>query len=110
MEEQNTNQSTENQEQNLSADSQANNQAPIPPKKNKSGLMFILFLVIALLAVVTWLYIDQRQATDEIETALTAEKDSLQSHLMQLRDGYDELMTDNDSLNAQLNHEKEKIA
>jgi chromosome segregation ATPase len=68
-----------------------------------------LFLVIALLAVVTWLYIDQRQTTDEIETALTAEKDSLQSHLVQLRDDYDELMTDNDSLNQHLNEEKEKI-
>ena len=99
MEEQNK---TQNQQQ-------TNNHAPIPPKKNKSGLLFILFLVLGLLVVVTWLYIDQRQTTDEIETALTAEKDSLQSHLMQLRDGYDELMTDNDSLNAQLNQEKEKI-
>ena len=69
----------------------------------------MLFLVIALLGVVTWLYIDQRQTTDEIETALTAEKDSLQTHLLQLRNDYDELMTDNDSLNAHLNEEKEKI-
>lgn len=99
MEEQNKN--LENQ--------QKNTQAPITPQKNKSGLMFILFLVIGLLVVVTWLYIDQRQTTDEIETALTAEKDSLQSHLVQLRDDYDELMTDNDSLNAHLTEEKEKI-
>lgn len=97
MEEQNKSQNKENQQQ------------PIAPQKNKSGLLFILFLVIALLAVVTWLYIDQRQTTNEIETALTAEKDSLQSHLVQLRDDYDELMTDNDSLNAHLAEEKEKI-
>lgn len=103
MEEQNKNQNLENNQQ------QINKQAPVPPKKNKSGLIFILFLIIALLAVVTWLYIDQRQTTDEIETALTAEKDSLQSHLIQLRNDYDELMTDNDSLNAHLNEEKEKI-
>lgn len=102
MEDQNKNLNTENQQQ-------KNKQAPIPPQKNKSGLIFILFLVIALLAVVTWLYIDQRQTTDEIETALTAEKDSLQTHLLQLRNGYDELMTDNDSLNEHLNLEKEKI-
>ncbi len=101
MEEQNKTQNLENQ--------QKNNQAPIAPQKNKSGLMFILFLIIGLLVVVTWLYIDQRQTTDEIETALTAEKDSLQSHLIQLRDDYDELMTDNDSLNAHLTEEKEKI-
>ena len=93
MEEQKKNQNLENQQQ-------ATNQSPIEPKKNKSGLMFILFLVLGLLVVVTWLYIDQRQTTDEIETALTAEKDSLQSHLIQLRDDYDELMSANASLNA----------
>jgi cell division protein FtsB len=102
MEDQNTNQNLENEQQPI-------NQAPIPPKKNKSGLMFILILVIALLAVVTVLYINQRSTTDKIETALTIEKDSLQSHLIQLRDDYDELMTDNDSLNAHLTEEKEKI-
>lgn len=99
----------QNKKPNLETQQKVNNQVPIPPQKNKSGLMFILILVIALLAVVTWLYIDQRQTTNEIETALTAEKDSLQSHLLQLRTEYDELMTDNDSLNTHLNEEKEKI-
>jgi glycerophosphoryl diester phosphodiesterase len=55
------------------------------------------------------LYINQRSTTEKIETALTIEKDSLQSHLIQLRDEYDDLMTDNDSLNAHLVEEKEKI-
>lgn len=109
MEEQNKNQNSENQQQKKDNEIQANNQAPIPPKKNKSALLFILFLVLGLLVVVTWLYIDQRKTTEEIETALTAEKDSLQTHLIDLRDDYDELMTDNDTLNAQLNQEKEKI-
>ncbi len=99
----------QNKNQNLENEQQPNSQAPIPPQKNKSGLMFILFLVIALLAVVTFLYINQRQTTDEIRTVLTEEKDSLQSHLLQLRAGYDDLMTDNDSMNAQLIIEKEKI-
>ncbi len=99
----------QNKNQNLKNEQQTNNQAPVPPQKNKSGLMFILFLVIALLAVVTFLYINQRQTTDEIRTVLTEEKDSLQSHLIQLRAGYDDLMTDNDSMNAQLIIEKEKI-
>lgn len=99
----------QNKNQNLNNEQQTKNQAPVAPKKNKSSLVFVLFLLIALLGVITWLYIDQRQTTEEIETALTAEKDSLQSHLVQLRDDYDELMTDNDSLNAQLNVEKEKI-
>ena len=99
----------QNKNQNLENEQQTNDQAPIAPQKKKSGLMFILILVIALLAVVTFLYINQRQTTEEIETALTIEKDSLQSHLVQLRDEYDELMTDNDSLNAHLVEEKEKI-
>jgi len=99
----------EDQNKNLENEQQTNDQAPIAPQKKKSGLMFILILVIALLAVVTFLYINQRQTTEEIETALTIEKDSLQSHLVQLRDEYDELMTDNDSLNAHLVEEKEKI-
>ena len=109
MEEQNKNQNSENQQNKQSDNKQANNQATHAPKKNKSSLMFFLLLALGLLVVVTWLYVDQRQTTSEIETALTAEKDSLQSHLVQLRNDYDELMTDNDSLNAHLNEEKEKI-
>ena len=109
MEEQNKNQNSENQQQKNQGVNPTSNQAPIPPQKNKSVLMFILFLVLGLLVVVTWLYIDQRKTTDEIETALTAEKDSLQTNLLDLRNDYDDLMTDNDSLNAQLNEEKEKI-
>lgn len=109
MEDQNTKQNSENKDTNLSANREANNQAPIAPQKNKSGLIVILFIVIALLGIVTWLYIDQRQTTDEIKTVLTQEKDSLQSHLIQLKDSYDDLMTDNDSINAQLIIEKDKI-
>ncbi|OFX47046.1 MAG: hypothetical protein A2X13_05940 [Bacteroidetes bacterium GWC2_33_15] len=71
--------------------------------------MFLLFLLVILLGVVTWLYIDQRKTTEEIQTVLTSEKDSLQSHLEQLKAEYDELMTDNDSINQQLNLEKKKI-
>ncbi len=80
-------------------------------KKNKSrsGLYFILFLLLAILSVVTWLYVDQKQANIEIETQLTIEKDSLKSHLLSLRNEYDSLLSDNDSMNIQLNTEKEKI-
>lgn len=78
-------------------------------KKSRSGLVFIILLLVALIAVVTYLYIDQRQTTDEIKTVLTAEKDSLRSNLERLRMEYDSLETDNDTLNAQLNSEKQKI-
>ncbi|MFO7828663.1 MAG: hypothetical protein R6V23_08590 [Bacteroidales bacterium] len=103
MEDQNKNQNLENNQQ------QNKNQAPIPPKKKQSGVRFVLGLLVVLLGVVTFLYISQRQTTNEIKTALTAEKDSLQTHLLELRNEYDELMTDNDSLNVQLLTEQEKI-
>jgi DNA repair exonuclease SbcCD ATPase subunit len=79
------------------------------PTKSKSGLIFLLFLLLILLGVVTWLYVNQRNTTEEIQTVLTAEKDSLQTHLEQLKAEYDELMTDNDSINNQLIQEKKKI-
>lgn len=103
MEDQNKNQNLENNQQ------QNQNQAPVPPKKNRSAIMFVFGLLVVLLGVVTFLYISQRQTTNEIKAALTAEKDSLQTHLLELRNEYDELMTDNDSLNAHLLTEQEKI-
>jgi len=102
MEEQNKNQNPENTQQ-------QNKQVVNQPKKSRSGLIFLLFLLLILLGVVTWLYINQRNTTEEIQTVLTAEKDSLQTHLEQLKAEYDELMTDNDSINNQLNQEKKKI-
>ncbi|MFP4025175.1 MAG: coiled-coil domain-containing protein [Thiohalospira sp.] len=103
MEEQNKNQNEKNKQQ------KNDNHAPVPPKKPNKNLKFILWLLIVLLGVVTFLYINQMGTTKKIETALIAEKDSLQTHLLQLRDEYDSLMTDNDTLNAQLISEQEKI-
>lgn len=103
MEEQNKNQNEENKQQ------KNDHHAPVPPKKTNKNLKFILWLLIVLLGVVTFLYINQMSTTRKIETALTAEKDSLQTHLLQLRDEYDSLMTDNDTLNARLISEQEKI-
>ena len=105
MEEQNNN---PNQDANRQKDDkQATPQQP--PKNNNKSLKIILWLLVALLAVVTFLYINQMHTTQKIETALTAEKDSLQTHLLDLRNEYDSLMTDNDSLNAHLVTEQEKI-
>ncbi len=102
MEDQNKNQNPENKQT-------QNKQVVNQPKKSRSGLIFLLFLLLILLGVVTWLYVNQRNTTEEIQTVLTAEKDSLQTHLEQLKAEYDELMTDNDSINNQLNQEKKKI-
>ncbi|MDK2977961.1 MAG: hypothetical protein PWP52_675 [Bacteroidales bacterium] len=104
MEEQKNNPTQENNEQ------QKEHQPTVPPqKKNNKSMQVILWLLIVLLGVVTFLYINQMHTTKKIEGALTAEKDSLQTHLLDLRSEYDSLMTDNDSLNAQLVTEQEKI-
>ena len=103
MEDQKKNPTPENQQPNNEQ------QATPPPRPKNKSLQVILWILVALLAVVTYLYINQMQTTQKIETALTAEKDSLQTHLLSLRSEYDSLMTDNDSLNAQLLSEQEKI-
>ncbi|HSH50439.1 MAG TPA: hypothetical protein VK982_01815 [Bacteroidales bacterium] len=104
MEDQKQNPAQENNQQ------KNEQQQTVPPqKKNKKSIQVILWLLIVLLGVVTFLYINQMHTTQKIESALTAEKDSLQTHLLNLRSEYDSLMTDNDSLNAQLVTEQEKI-
>jgi hypothetical protein len=104
MEEQKNNPTQENNEP------KKEQQPTVPPqKKNNKSLQVILWLLIVILGVVTFLYINQMHTTKKIESALTAEKDSLQIHLLELRNEYDSLMTDNDSLNAQLVTEQEKI-
>jgi len=106
MDDKNKNQNTENQENINKQNPDLSNKKK---DKSRNGLYFILFLLLAILSVVTWLYVDQKQANIEIETQLTIEKDSLKSHLLALRSEYDSLQSDNDSINFQLNTEKEKI-
>ncbi len=54
-------------------------------------------------------YFDQKNKMQEMETALTQEKDSLAKELSRMIVGFDTLKTDNDSLNAGLAREKNKI-
>ncbi|HKL09205.1 MAG TPA: hypothetical protein VJ896_10555 [Bacteroidales bacterium] len=103
MEDQNKNQNQDHNQQ------KENKQPSPPPKKDNKSLHVIVWLLAIVLGVVTFLYINQMQKTHTIETALTAEKDSLQTSLLSLRNEYDSLMTDNDTLNAQLIDEQEKI-
>jgi hypothetical protein len=103
MEDQNKNQHQDHNQQ------KENKQPTPPPKKDNKSLHVIVWLLAIVLGVVTFLYINQMHKTHTIETALTAEKDSLQTSLLSLRTEYDSLMTDNDTLNAQLIDEQEKI-
>ena len=74
-----------------------------------AGIIFIIALLIALLGFMSWLYIDQKQTTQQITQELSAEKDSIRSELQEIRVGYDSLKTDSDTLREQLDQEKERI-
>jgi len=83
---------------------------PLPPKKKAPVGLFVLtgILVTALAAVVV-MYFVQKNNMIEMEMILTEEKDSLANELVLLMHGYDTLKTNNDTLNAQLVLEQEKI-
>lgn len=75
--------------------------------KSITTTLFVVFTV----AIISlgFLYLQQRQITKDIETELTAEKDSLTVELKNLSLEYDNLVTENDSLNNQLLEEQVKI-
>ncbi len=66
----------------------------------------ILGVVLIFLVV---MYFDQRSKMREMEAVLTHEKDSLANELRMMVHGYDTLKSNNDTLNANLAKEKERI-
>jgi FlaG/FlaF family flagellin (archaellin) len=88
-----------------------NNPANIPaPKKGAPIGMIALSIILAgALIFLIVRYFDQKNKMQEMETALTQEKDSLANELRLMVVGYDTLKTDNDSLKAGLSREKNKI-
>lgn len=82
-------------------------------KPSRSKTPVILFVTAAILATaliaVGVLYFVQKNNMAEMEKVLTEEKDSLANELVLLMHGYDTLMTNNDTLNARLAEEQEKI-
>jgi len=88
---------------------QPGEQQPRAKKRLPAGFIVIVALLIGLLGFMSWLYIDQKQTTQQITRELSAEKDSLQTQLQDIKSGYDSLQTDNDTLNEKLDQEKERI-
>ena len=78
-------------------------------KRVWAGIIVIISLLVALLGFMSWLYIDQKQTTQQITRELSAEKDSIRGELQEIRVGYDSLKTDSDTLREQLDQEKERI-
>jgi predicted nucleic acid-binding Zn-ribbon protein len=93
----------------MAENNQQEMQQPQKRKKVPAGIWVILILLLGLLGFISWLYLDQKQTTNEITQALSAEKDSLKSELVELRNEYDSLKTSNDSINIQLEQEQERI-
>lgn len=62
-------------------------------------------VTVILAAVLAWIWVDRSGIIDE----LTVEKEQLTSSMYELRDDYQSLNTNNDSLNAELAREREKV-
>jgi len=87
------------------------NPAKVPETKKGApiGMIALSILLTAALVFLVVMYFDQKNKMIEMETALTQEKDSLRNELQLLSHAYDTLKTDNDSLNAGLERQKERI-
>ena len=77
----------------------------------KTNTIYATLLLIGTIAIVVlgYLYFQQRQITKDIETQLTAEKDTLTFELQSLQGEYDTLVTENDEMNEKLLEEQVKI-
>jgi Tfp pilus assembly protein PilN len=85
---------------------------PVEQPKKKSAPIAMIFTTVILAAALIFLvvmYFDQKNKMVEMETVLTQEKDSLQNELRLMAHGYDTLKTDNDTLMANLQREKNRI-
>lgn len=88
----------------------------LPTKKKRElpggmlvGLIAIAVLLVIGLTILVVAYQRQKSAMFEMEQMLTSERDSLEKELRLMIFAYDTLMTDNDTLNAQLEREQEYI-
>jgi hypothetical protein len=83
--------------------------SPAPKKGAPIGMIAISIILAGALVFLIARYFDQKNKMQEMETALTQEKDSLAKELNRMIVGFDTLKTDNDSLKAGLTREKNKI-
>ncbi len=75
-------------------------------EKNLKGLVIALAAIAVVLAgVLTWIWIDRSGIIEE----LNVEKDELTTAMFKLKEDYQGLTTNNDSLNAELAREREKV-
>lgn len=89
-----------------------NSSTPTPQGKQKGApvnmIVVSILLGVALIFLI-YLYFDKKSKMVEMETVLTQEKDSLANELRHMVVAYDTLKTNNDTLNAGLQKQKNKI-
>ncbi len=79
-------------------------------KSNTSVTMIAVTVILAVVLIfLVVMYFDQRSKRVEMERVLTEEKDSLANELRLMVHGYDTLRSNNDTLNANLEKEKDRI-
>ena len=78
-------------------------------KSSPSSLIAIASVLGILLIASIVLFFNQKGKMVEMETILTYEKDSLANELRQMAHAYDTMRTNNDTLNAGLERERERI-
>jgi hypothetical protein len=89
-----------------------NSSIPTPPGKQKGSPLNMIVVAIILgvaLIFLVYMYFDKKNKMAEMETVLTQEKDSLANELRHMVVAYDTLKTNNDTLNAGLQKQKNKI-
>ncbi|MGE5421119.1 MAG: hypothetical protein ACM3UT_13095 [Chloroflexota bacterium] len=77
--------------------------------KTPVGMIAMSVILGVLLIFLIFMYFDQRHKRVEMETALTEEKDSLANELRGMVHAYDTMKTNNDTLNAGLVKERQRI-
>jgi Tfp pilus assembly protein PilN len=89
------------------------NSRPPAPQGNQKGTpmgMIITSIVLGVaLLLLIYMYFDKKSKMVEMETVLTQEKDSLANELRHMVVAYDTLKTTNDTLNAGLEKQKNRI-
>jgi len=81
------------------------------PGKSKA-VVFLSFLIVVLaivLIVVGWMYSQKVKDSEDIQTMLTSEKDSISNKLQGLMKDYSSLETTNDSINQKLTAEQDRV-
>jgi len=82
---------------------------PVTKKSTPVGMIAIAVILAAALIFLVVRYFDLKNKSQENEMALTQEKDSLAKELRQMMASYDTLKTDNDSLKAGVERQKQHI-